>query len=103
MQTVLQIILFIGILIITGVVSGIVMLIHTGPLDANMQIGIPVISFILVLLVMNVLAIGFDTIYLSILEDFERNDGSLEKPYYMNDELKELLIKDTYSYIEGQV
>ena len=30
---------------------------------------------------------------INLVEDLERNDGSVEKPYYMNKELKEILGK----------
>ncbi|XP_018417918.1 PREDICTED: choline transporter-like protein 2 isoform X2 [Nanorana parkeri] len=34
-----------------------------------------------------------DTLFLCFCEDLERNDGSLERPYYMNPELSEILLK----------
>ncbi|KAJ8680926.1 hypothetical protein QAD02_016713 [Eretmocerus hayati] len=34
---------------------------------------------------------AIDTIFLCVMEDFERNDGSIGKPYYMSSRLKELL------------
>lgn len=33
-----------------------------------------------------------DTIFLCALEDFERNDGTLEKPYFMTGNLRSLLL-----------
>lgn len=36
---------------------------------------------------------GVDTIFLSFLEDLERNDGSAEKPYYMSKDLMKILGK----------
>jgi len=34
-----------------------------------------------------------DTLFLCFLEDLERNDGSIEKPYYMSKSLKQILGK----------
>ncbi|XP_030052905.1 choline transporter-like protein 2 isoform X2 [Microcaecilia unicolor] len=34
-----------------------------------------------------------DTLFLCFCEDLERNDGSLERPYYMSPELSEILLK----------
>merc|ERR1719290_867376 len=34
-----------------------------------------------------------DTLFLCFLEDLERNDGSVEKPYYMSRSLKQILGK----------
>lgn len=36
---------------------------------------------------------AIDTVFLSFLEDSERNDGSPEKPYYMNKSLRKILGK----------
>ncbi|KAI9341913.1 plasma-membrane choline transporter-domain-containing protein [Obelidium mucronatum] len=40
---------------------------------------------------MGVYEMGIDTIFLSFLEDSERNDGSLASPYYMSDALKNIM------------
>lgn len=41
----------------------------------------------------SVYSMAIDTIFLSFLEDSERNDGSPEKPYYMSKSLKKILGK----------
>jgi choline transporter-like protein 2/4/5 len=41
----------------------------------------------------NVYNMGVDTIFLCLLEDEERNDGSAEKPYYMSSDMKSILSK----------
>ena len=40
-----------------------------------------------------VYAMAVDTLFLCFLEDLERNDGSMEKPYYMSTSLKQILGK----------
>jgi choline transporter-like protein 2/4/5 len=40
-----------------------------------------------------VYAMAVDTLFLCFLEDLERNDGSMEKPYYMSKSLKKILGK----------
>ncbi|KAJ3074662.1 hypothetical protein HDU98_010658 [Podochytrium sp. JEL0797] len=40
---------------------------------------------------MSVYHLGIDTIFMSFLEDSERNDGSPERPYYMSDALKNIM------------
>lgn len=42
----------------------------------------------------NVLETSIDTIFLCALEDYERNDGSHEKPYYMSHALKTIMLSD---------
>ncbi|ELT91491.1 hypothetical protein CAPTEDRAFT_153507 [Capitella teleta] len=41
----------------------------------------------------SVYSMGVDTIFLSFLEDLERNDGTAEKPYYMSKDLMKILGK----------
>ena len=40
-----------------------------------------------------VYAMAVDTLFLCFLEDLERNDGSMERPYYMSKSLKQILGK----------
>ncbi|XP_063305558.1 choline transporter-like protein 2 isoform X2 [Pelobates fuscus] len=42
----------------------------------------------------SVYAMCVDTLFLCFCEDLERNDGSLERPYYMSPELREILLKN---------
>lgn len=42
-----------------------------------------------------ILQSAVETIFICAIEDYERNDGSDERPYYMNDKLKNLLLNDT--------
>jgi hypothetical protein len=48
-------------------------------------------AFVVASAFLSVYHMGIDTIFLSFLEDLDRNDGSPEKPYYMSDELKHIL------------
>ncbi|XP_073443657.1 choline transporter-like protein 2 isoform X2 [Dendrobates tinctorius] len=41
----------------------------------------------------SVYAMCVDTLFLCFCEDLERNDGSLERPYYMSPELSQILLK----------
>ena len=34
-----------------------------------------------------------DTIFLCLLEDLERNDGTPDRPYYMSKNLKHIMVK----------
>merc|ERR1719427_1863701 len=43
-----------------------------------------------------VYAMAVDTLFLCFLEDLERNDGSLERPYYMSKGLRQILGKMQY-------
>ncbi|KAG8428984.1 hypothetical protein GDO86_018659, partial [Hymenochirus boettgeri] len=46
-----------------------------------------------------------DTLFLCFCEDLERNDGSLERPYYMSTELSTILLRkdvDTLKSSESQ-
>ncbi|XP_063759355.1 choline transporter-like protein 2 isoform X2 [Eleginops maclovinus] len=42
----------------------------------------------------SVYAMCVDTLFLCFCEDLERNDGSAERPYYMSSALREILLKD---------
>ncbi|KAJ3360420.1 hypothetical protein HDU91_004599 [Kappamyces sp. JEL0680] len=50
-------------------------------------------SFIIVSLFFSNYTLAIDTIFLSALEDLDKNDGSSARPYYMRDELKKILHK----------
>ncbi|XP_067951394.1 choline transporter-like protein 2 isoform X2 [Watersipora subatra] len=50
-------------------------------------------SYIVASVFFSVYGMAVDTLFLCFLEDLERNDGSVEKPYYMNKELKDLVGK----------
>ncbi|KAJ3216661.1 hypothetical protein HDU67_009189 [Dinochytrium kinnereticum] len=52
---------------------------------------IAVLSYVVATGLLSVYSMGIDTIFLSFLEDSERNDGSPEKPYYMSDSLKKII------------
>lgn len=41
-----------------------------------------------------VLETAIDTVFLCALEDYERNDGTQDKPYYMSHELKQMMLSD---------
>lgn len=42
-----------------------------------------------------VLRVAIATVFLCVLEDYERNDGSDERPYFMSFELKTLLLQSS--------
>lgn len=48
-------------------------------------------AYLVTMLFFNVYDMGIDTMFLSFLEDMERNDGSPEKPYFMTKELKKIM------------
>ena len=50
-------------------------------------------AFIFAIPIFMVLRTATDTIFLCVLEDFERNDGSIDKPHYMSPKLKHLLLQ----------
>ncbi|KAJ3043032.1 hypothetical protein HDV00_005939 [Rhizophlyctis rosea] len=50
-------------------------------------------AFVVAQIFMGVYEMGIDTIFLCFLEDDERNDGSVQRPYYMSDSLKAILNK----------
>ncbi|KAL7307928.1 hypothetical protein TKK_0000021 [Trichogramma kaykai] len=62
------------------------------PEDLNvLMVFIALGSLIFVLPVFSLLATGFNTILLCVLEDADQNDGSYEKPYHMRPELRTAL------------
>ena len=95
--------MFIGQVLATAVVLAAINVFHgNGKINADEQLmmfaSVGAIAFILLAFISNVLSIGFDTIYISVLEDFERNDGSDEKHYFMSNKLKRILLKKGESY-----
>ncbi|XP_016838651.1 choline transporter-like protein 2 [Nasonia vitripennis] len=52
-----------------------------------------VFSFLISMAFFTVFKTAVDTIFLCVLEDYERNDGSEEKPYYLSLKLQSLLFK----------
>lgn len=50
-------------------------------------------TFSLASVFFRVQTIAVKTIFLCFVEDIERNDGSEERPYYMNNKLKQILQK----------
>lgn len=51
-------------------------------------------TLILSVCIFEVLKTAINTIFLCVLEDYERNDGSNERPYFMPYKLRQLLIQD---------
>lgn len=45
-----------------------------------------------------VLESAVNTVFLCALEDYERNDGSAEKPYFMSHELKMIMLSDEQGF-----
>ncbi|KAF5306741.1 hypothetical protein FQA39_LY01499 [Lamprigera yunnana] len=54
---------------------------------------IGVCTFFITLVFFSVFTMAVDTLFLCFLEDYERNDGSAEKPYYMSKNLMKILGK----------
>lgn len=44
--------------------------------------------------IFEVLKSAVETIFICAIEDYERNDGTEARPYYMSEKLKSLLIKE---------
>merc|ERR1711915_1056154 len=53
----------------------------------------PIVFIVIGSYFISVYNMAVDTLFLCFLEDLERNDGSLEKPYYMSKSLKKILGK----------
>lgn len=68
------------------------------PKDNNHVDWILFITFLSVVMLINsifdVLQIAIETIFVCGVEDYERNDGSSARPYYMNEKLKSLLFNE---------
>ncbi|KAJ3105822.1 hypothetical protein HDU97_007466 [Phlyctochytrium planicorne] len=62
---------------------------------------IAILSYVVATGLLSVYSMGIDTIFLSFLEDSERNDGSTEKPFYMSDSLKKIIHVSNKSMEEG--
>lgn len=54
---------------------------------------VSVIAFLITSVFFSVYSMAVDTLFLCFLEDIERNDGTLEKPYYMSKHLMKILGK----------
>ncbi|KAJ3105785.1 hypothetical protein HDU96_008442 [Phlyctochytrium bullatum] len=52
---------------------------------------IALVTYIVCSCLLSVYSMGIDTIFMSFLEDSERNNGSPERPYYMSDSLKKII------------
>jgi len=60
-----------------------------------------IFAYAVSVLFFDVYDMAVDTIFLCFLEDLEMNDGSPEKPYYMDDSLKHLLHLENRSRPDG--
>ncbi|XP_065191270.1 choline transporter-like protein 4 [Sycon ciliatum] len=91
-------ILFLGKLLITGITGVIAFYVfdHLRTKEGLNYYLIPIIFLCIVAFItahgfLNVFDMAIDTIFLCVLEDLERNDGSPNKPYYMSSGLKNAL------------
>jgi len=94
-------VLFMGkLLIIGGIMVASFSFFHRNDLqwmDAKLNYSaVPVVlstlgAYIVTMLFFNVYDMGIDTIFLSFLEDEERNDGTPEKPYFMAKSLRKII------------
>ncbi|XP_023247900.1 CTL-like protein 2 [Copidosoma floridanum] len=57
-------------------------------------IAVLIISLMTTTFISTALRIAIDTIFLCVLEDYERNDGSERQPYYMSFKLKTLFLEE---------
>jgi len=60
-------------------------------------------SYIIASCFFSVYTVAVDTLFLCLLEDLERNDGSQSKPYFMSKKLRTLVVKQSNSSRHGQV
>ncbi|CAL4166186.1 unnamed protein product, partial [Meganyctiphanes norvegica] len=97
--------LFIGKMVVVGIVGIASFFVFSGDLSF-IQDDLPAMNYYLTPVVIitigtffiataffSVYAMAVDTIFLCFLEDCERNDGSAEKPYYMSKDLMKILHK----------
>lgn len=88
-----SIIFTVGEVIVIGIPMLIVYLIYKEHKDGDYII---LISFLMIIAmsfsILDILFYAIETVFLCVLEDQERNDGSKSRPYYMSDQLKTLMI-----------
>uniref|UniRef100_A0A171AMW2 Choline transporter-like protein n=1 Tax=Triatoma infestans TaxID=30076 RepID=A0A171AMW2_TRIIF len=91
---------FIGKLVITGsVVAGTYFLIfQRNTLNLHYEGAFPLLaiavgSYLIAATFFGVYSVAVDTLFLCFLEDCERNDGSVERPYFMSRNLRQILGK----------
>ncbi|KAK7109692.1 hypothetical protein V1264_013687 [Littorina saxatilis] len=81
---------------ITITIIIIIIIIITMDLSSSSPYGVQVMVFGTILLTANVFSVydmAVNTLFLCFLEDLERNNGSVQKPYYMSKSLLKLLRK----------
>jgi len=105
LDSVVDFLLFLGklvIVLVTGVVSYLVFSGHIPDIKDDIPtlnyfftpiVFIVIGSYFIASSFFGVYAMAVDTLFLCFLEDLERNDGSLEKPYFMSRSLKSILGK----------
>ncbi|XP_021344233.1 choline transporter-like protein 4 [Mizuhopecten yessoensis] len=54
---------------------------------------VTIVSYVVASCFFSVYSMAVDTLFLCFLEDLERNDGSVEKPFYMSKDLMNILGK----------
>jgi choline transporter-like protein 2/4/5 len=107
--------LFLGKIVIVSVI-GILAYLGFGPYQDQGRVlwsdplNYYLLPVIILILVAYFIASGFlsvfhmavDTIFICALEDYERNDGSAERPYFMSKNLKKLLgVKNKFEHTDG--
>ncbi|KAI8906402.1 plasma-membrane choline transporter-domain-containing protein [Gorgonomyces haynaldii] len=60
---------------------------------------VAVATYLIASILMSTYHTAIDTIFLSVLEDLEKNDGSPERPYYMTDRMKKIMGAKVVSFI----
>jgi len=105
--------LFIGKLVIVGGVAVSSYYVFSGQVDEGVPdlnyyfvpvIIVTICTYFIADVFFDVYEMAVDTLFLCFLEDLERNDGSMEKPYFMSKDLKRIMHKhnkDGYDNADG--
>ncbi|KAK7089265.1 hypothetical protein V1264_024461 [Littorina saxatilis] len=105
--TIVFIITTVIIITITITITITIIIIITMDLSSSSPYGVQVMVFGTILLTANVFSVydmAVNTLFLCFLEDLERNNGSVQKPYYMSKSLLKLLRKGKGgTEVEGSV
>ncbi|KAL7300890.1 hypothetical protein TKK_0006443 [Trichogramma kaykai] len=97
LNNVIDAVLGLGVLIVFAVTSGVTYALVHKDQEEDSTIAIAILLVLVVTLffvipIFMVLQVACDTIFLCVLEDYERHDDSETKPYYMSKKLKRLLL-----------
>ncbi|XP_058804780.1 choline transporter-like protein 2 [Phymastichus coffea] len=88
-----NIIIVLGNLLVSGIIISIIYFVN-GSHGTLPYVLTGVIACVMSYAIFEVLKIAVNTIFICVLEDYERNDGSTERPYFMSHNLRKLLMQD---------